>query len=70
VTSKLNGSLKITGLLIGVLVIVAGIGSAWGGLSARVGDNEAEIRTIRTQLTNIERLVVAMAAKDGIRAEE
>ena len=64
--AKLNGSLKITGLLFAVLVAVAGIGKAWGGLDQRVDDNREEIATMREQLTNIERLVVAMAAKDGI----
>lgn len=68
-TPKLNGSLKITGLLLAVLVAVAGVGRAWGGLAERVDDNRKEIATMRTQLTNIERLVVAMAAKDGIGAE-
>jgi hypothetical protein len=65
----MNGTLRVLGLALGVLVVVGGAAMAWGHLGATQADHERRLLAVERTVQKIEPmywLVRQIAARDGI----
>ncbi len=68
-----NGTLKVLGLALGVLVVLLGGAVAWGRLDATQADHERRILAVEAAVEDIPAmylLVKMIAANDGIEVPE